>query len=244
MMRLLGIAVVAVGFAFRWNTLAVALTASLVAGLWAGFSFHELMTMIGQFFLDNRQLTLPIILMVPVIGLLERHGLPQQVAVVIRRTGAATAGRVLWLYQLVRELTSTVGLSIGNHASMVRPLIAPMAEAAGGVPHTAESAPDRSAAERVRAHAAAAENVGNFFADDIVVAVGALLLIRACLETAGLEVDLREIQLWSLPTALWVLVVGAWRYRRLDRWLVGRVRGSALPASRADSTRPASEGTP
>lgn len=226
MIKLLGILVVAVGLVFRWNTLAVVLVAGLISGGLAGFSFHEIMTMIGRFFTDNRALILPVVLMVPVVGVLERHGLQERVAWLIRRAQAATAGRVLWLYQAVRGGSSVFGLSVGNHASMVRPLIAPMAEAAAGV---TSAGGDGQGREQVRAHAAASENVGNFFSDDIMVAVGALLLIEAFFRNAGVEVGLRDLQLWSVPTAIWVLAVGAWRYRVLDR----RLRPAAPPRKEA-----------
>jgi len=228
--KLAGLAVVALGFALRINALLVVVVAGIVTGLTAGLSLHEIVSLIGKFFVDNRALTLPVILMVPVVGVLERHGLQERVAVLVRRLAAATAGRVLWLYQAVRALTSVFGLNIGNHASMVRPLIAPMAEAAAEV-KSGPGGPARR--EDIRAHAAAAENVGNFFADDIVVAVGALLLVKAFFDTVGVAVTLRDIQLWSLPTALWVVLVGGWRYRRLDARLRARAEAEgAVPAEK------------
>lgn len=212
MTKLLGIFVIAVGFALRWNALLVVALAGIVTGLLAGFSFSEIVRMTGQFFVDNRALTLPVILMVPVVGLLERHGLQERVAHLMRQAKAATAGRVLWLYQFVRELTSMFGISMGNHASMVRPLVAPMAEAAA----EKDGLLNEETSQQIRAHAAAAENVGNFFADDIFVAVGALLLIYGFFQSVGVPVRLEEIKLWSAPTAVWVLALGWWRYRVLD----------------------------
>lgn len=212
--KLIGLAVVVAGFALRLNTLAVIFAAGVSTGLAAGFSWIEIMEMVGRFFTDQRNLTLPVILMVPVVGLLERHGLQQRVAALIRQARVTSAGQVLWLYQCLRELTSMVGLSIGNHASMVRPLIVPMAEAAAQEKGGGKLAPSDSQA--IRAQAGAAENTGNFFADDIFVAIGALLLIEGFFDAAKIEVSLRDIQLWSLPTALWVMAAGWWRFRRLD----------------------------
>eukprot|EP01035_Chromulina_nebulosa_P063534 gene63534-biopygen46393 len=60
MIKLLGLLLVGVGFAFRVNPLLVVSVAGLTTGLVAGFSPHEVVTMIGQFFVDNRGLTLPI----------------------------------------------------------------------------------------------------------------------------------------------------------------------------------------
>lgn len=253
MIKLIGIAIVAAGFALRLNTLLVVVLAAIVTGLVAGLSFHTLVALIGQFFIDNRYLVLPVVLMVPIVGLLERHGLQERVAALIRRTRAASAGRVLWIYQLLREGTSTIGLSIGNHASMVRPLIAPMAEAAAAPPAEAAASalPAEAAAaspagaapagqvsdptsssRTIRAHAAASENVGNFFADDILVAVGALLLIKGFFDNVGVAVDLADLQRWSLPTALWVIAVGWWRYRALDRSLARRRLAAAEKSPR------------
>lgn len=249
MIKLLGIALIAFGFALRWNALLVIVTAGLATGLLAGFSLREIVELTGQFFVDNRALTLPFLLMLPIVGVLERHGLKERVAELMRRSGAATAGRVLWLYQCVRGLTSMFGIQVGNHASMVRPLIAPMASAAAergaseisNLKSVIDDAADASGEglvagagtsvsnlksqisnadhEVIRAHAAAGENIGNFFADDIFVAVGALLLVHGTLRTAGVEVSLGQIQLWSAPPALWVIAVGWWRYRALDRRL-------------------------
>jgi len=213
MLKLLGLLLIGAGFAFRLNPLLVVVVGGLLTGVLGGLSINEVVAMMGRFFTDNRALLLPVIFMVPIVGLLERHGLQERMAALIRRATAATAGRVAWTYQILRGLTSVFGLSIGNHAAMVRPLIAPLAEGAANAPRAPLSEPQRA---DIRAHAAAAENVGNFFSDDIVVAVGALLLIKAFFDTAGIAVSLRELQLWSLPTALWVIAVGGWRYRALD----------------------------
>ncbi len=213
MIKLLGILVVAVGFGLRVNALVVVLVAGLVTGFSAGFSLAEVVTLMGKLFVDNRGLVLPLVLMLPVVGLLEKHGLREHIAALIRRAKNATPGGIYWLYQALRGGLSVLGISLGNHAGMVRPLVVPMAESAAG-----NDLPP-AARDRLRAHGAAAENVGNFFSDDILVAVGALLLVTRFFESAGVPVTLTAIQLWSAPTAIWVLFVGGWRYRAMDRWL-------------------------
>ena len=80
MITLLGMLVVVMGFALRANPLLVVVAGGLTTGVAAGFSFNEVVAMIGQFFTDNRALMLPIILMVPIVGVLERHGLQERVA--------------------------------------------------------------------------------------------------------------------------------------------------------------------
>ena len=101
---------------------------------------------------------------------------------------------------------------------MVRPVIAPMAEGAAA----RRDASGERCRKDIRAHAAASENLGNFFADDILVAVGPVLLIKGVLDAAGVRADPLAIAWWGAPTALWVLLVGAWRYRALDRRLEGK----------------------
>ena len=229
MIKLVGILVIVVGFAFRWNALLVVVLAGITTGLVSGFSWGEIVQMSGQFFVDNRALTLPVILLLPMVGLLERHGLQERVAQLMRKAKAATAGRVLWTYQFVREGTSMLGISMGNHASMVRPLVVPMAESAAAK----EGLLTDESSQKIRAHAAASENVGNFFADDIFVAVGALLLIKGFFDSVGVEVSLADIKLWSAPTALWVLAVGWWRYRVLDAKLRNMAERRAAAAKEA-----------
>lgn len=209
-LRLLGVALIVLGFALRMNTLVVVVLAGLTTCLTAGFAVLDTLATLGALFVDNRFMMVPIVLMVPIVGLLERAGLRERVMALLSGAKSASAGRVLFAYQCLRGATSMFGLNIGNHASMVRPLVAPLAEGAAKVA-------DLARRERIRAHAAVAENVGNFFSDDVVVAVGALLLIQGTLRSAGLLVSLSALKAWSVPTALWVVVVGFWRYRRLDR---------------------------
>lgn len=214
MIKLIGILVVAVGFAFRFNTLLVVLAAGIVTGLVAGMSFHEIMTVFGRYFVENRYMTMPVVLMVPVIGLLERHGLQERAETLIRRAAGATAGRVLVLYCAVRQISIALGVNIGGHAGAVRPLVAPMAEGAARAQHGELS---ESTVEAIRAHAAAAENIGNFFGEDIFIAVGAILLMKGFFDAQKIEVSVWAMALWGIPTAVVAFGVMWWRARALDR---------------------------
>lgn len=211
---LIGIAVVAAGFALRFNTLLVVMAAGIVTGLVAGMSFNEIMELFGKYFVENRYLTLPVVLMLPVIGLLERYGLRERAEAIIRRSKAATAGRVLIFYTAVRQISIAFGVNIGGHAPMVRPLVSPMAEGAARARHG--ELPVKTS-EAIRAHAAAAENIGNFFGEDTIFAVGAVLLIQGTLRTQGYEVGLWTLSLWGIPTAFVAFGCLVWRARALDR---------------------------
>jgi uncharacterized membrane protein len=242
MIKLIGILVVAAGFALRFNTLLVVMAAGIATGLVAGMSFHDVMEQFGRFFVENRYMTLPIVLMLPVVGLLERHGLQERAETLIKSARAATAGRVLLLYTAVRQISIAFGVNIGGHPAMVRPLVAPMAEAAArqqwrdALP--AEAATGQTAGafsgkdgelsepmvENIRAHAAASENVGNFFGEDIFIAVGAILLMKGFFSALKIDVSVWAMALWGIPTALVAFGVMAWRARALDRRIVREAR--------------------
>ena len=229
---LIGILVVAVGFGLRFNTLLVVMAAGISTGLVAGMSFNEIMELFGKYFVENRYMTLPIVLMVPLIGLLEKHGLQERAETLIKQAKSATAGRVILLYTLVRQATIALGVKIGGHAEAVRPLIAPMAEGAARARHG--ELPERTV-QVIRANAAAAENTGNFFGEDVFIAVGAILLMKGFFDALGMNVSVWGMALWGLPTALVASGVMWWRTRVLDRRIAREV---------AEAARAGGEGVP
>jgi uncharacterized membrane protein len=220
MIKLLGLGVIVLGFALRANTLLVVMAAGILTGLLSGLSLNGVLEQFGKFFLENRYMTLPIVLIAPVIGLLECHGLRERAEILIRRAQGATAGKVLLLYCVVRQISIALGVNIGGHAGAVRPLVAPMAEGAARAQHG--PLPGKTT-EAIRAHAAAAENVGNFFGEDIFIAVGAVLLMKGFFDTQHIEVGVWALALWGIPTAMVAAAVMAWRTRVLDRRIVREV---------------------
>lgn len=175
-----------------------------------------LLDLVGAQFLQTRYLVIPIVLVVLLIGVLEKHGLQERAGDLIRQLKGATAGRVLLAYAAVRQISIALGIVIGSQASMVRPLLAPMAEAAGQAKNPGLSA---KLLQRIRAHAAAIDNVASFFGEDIFVAVAGVLLIKGFMEGLGIQVGLWKTALWGLPTAVAGFLAIAWRTRALDRSL-------------------------
>lgn len=214
MIKLIGILVVAIGFAFRFNTLLVVTVAGIVTGLVSGYSFNEILTLFGQFFIDNRYMSLPIILTLPVIGVLERYGLKEQAESLIKKAKNATTGRVLLTYLFIREGSAAIGLNIGGHAQTVRPLVAPMAEGAAAARYGDLSEKTKN---DIKAHSAAAENTGWFFGEDIFIATGAILLMKGFFDSVGIHVEVWDMALWGIPTAITALIVSWFRFNRLDR---------------------------
>ena len=157
---LLGILLVVVGFALRMNPMLVVTGSAIVTGLLGGMDPVKVIATFGKAFNDNRIIAI-VWIVLPVIGLLERFGLQQQAAALIRRMKNATTGRLLILYLIYRQATAAIGLqSTAGQAQTVRPLVAPMALAAAEKEH---GALDDKTAEKVKAMSAATDNVGLFF---------------------------------------------------------------------------------
>ena len=213
---LLGVAVVVIGFALRLNPALIVVAAGIVSGLLADLSIPDLLALLGRSFVSNRALLL-FVLTLPTIGLLERAGLREHAHAFIARFRGLTFARLLIAYLGLRQVLSMLGLTnIAGHAQTVRPLLAPMAEAAA---EKIDPALDESAHERVKAMAAATDNIGLFFGEDIFIAFGAVLLIQGFYAQHGIDLDPRSIAIWALPMAIAAFVVhGArlvWHQRRL-----------------------------
>lgn len=212
---LLGVLVVVVGFALRLNAMLVVTVAGLVTGFLGGLSLLDILNAFGTGFAGSRSIVI-FLLVLPVIGLVERNGLQEQARRLIGRLARLTTGRVLASYLFVRMVTCAIGLlSIGGHAQSVRPLVAPMAEAAavkrfGPLPEPV--------ARRIRAFAASTDNVGSFFGEDIFVAVGAVLLITSFVDTTyKLKLAPLQVALWAIPTAVIALLIHGGRSLWMDR---------------------------
>ena len=207
-----GIAVMVAGFALKRNPLLVVAAAALVTGLAAGLSPLAVIAAFGKAFNDTRYVS-AVWLVLPVIGLLERYGLQERARSLIAAWRGATLARLLIGYLLLRQLTAALGLtSIAGPAQTVRPLLAPMAEAAG-------QPEDEAEAERIKAMAAATDNVGLFFGEDIFIAIGSILLMKGFMEQQGIVLAPLALSVWAIPTAIAAFMIHGYRL-----WRFGRVR--------------------
>ena len=229
---LIGVGVIIAGFALRFNPMLVAIVAAIAAALAGGFSAEKILAIIGTGFIKTRNLPLIILLPLAVIGLLERHGLRHHAQNWIRRIQSATVGRLLIIYLAARELTSAIGLlSLGGHPQMVRPLLAPMAEGAAEARYG--KLPEHIR-HKLRAYSAAADNVGLFFAEDIFVAFGAVVLMVTFLREAGIPVEPFQLAVWGIPTAICAFLIHGWRMYKLDKVLdkeLGQIAQEAVVES-------------
>jgi len=238
MLVLLGIAVLVLGFVARINPLLVILAAALVTGVCAAVAPGvapealvraglDTIEAFGKAFNDNRYISV-VWLVLPVIGLLERYGLQERARILVSKVKGATTGRLLLVYFVLRQVSSALGQTkLGGHPQMVRPLVAPMAEAAAETRYGA--LPDHTRF-RIRAHSAAADNIALFFGEDIFIAIASILLIKGFLEQNGIIVQPLELSVWAIPTAILALLIHGARLLRLD----GRIRREAAAPEAAE----------
>jgi len=213
---LLGIALVVIGFALRFNPLLVVAVAAIVTGLLGHMPFVKVLGTLGHGFNENRYVTI-LWIVLPVIGLLERYGLQERARALIGGMRGATAGRLLIVYLALRQALAAVGLtSVMGHPQTVRPLAAPMALAAAEKQH---GELDEDTTERVKAMAAATDNVGLFFGEDIFLAVASILLIQGSLASFGIQLTPFQLSVWAIPSAICAFLIQSTRLLLLDRRL-------------------------
>lgn len=213
---LAGIGVVIAGFALRLNPLLVVAAAAGATGLAAGMAPLAIIAAFGKSFNESRFVTI-IYILLPVVGLLERYGLQQRARTVIEGIRGASVGRLLIAYLLFRQVTASLGLiSIAGPAQSVRPLVAPMAEAAAARDHGDIDPPTR---QKVKAFAAATDTVGLLFGEDVFVAIGSILLIIGFLKQNGIELAPFQLSVWAIPSAIAAFAIHGARLLLLDRAL-------------------------
>lgn len=130
MIKLIGILIVVIGFILKIDTLFTVLLAGVATGIVAGLDFNQIFTILGDSFVSNRGVSL-FILTLPVIGVLERYGLRQRAVSLIEKLKRLTTGKVLTIYMIARQIAGALSIRMSGHPQFVRPLVNPMAQAAG-----------------------------------------------------------------------------------------------------------------
>ncbi|CAM8659565.1 COG3819 Predicted membrane protein [Sphingobium cupriresistens] len=224
-MVLLGIAIIVAGFLLRFHPLLVILASAIVTGLAAGLDPLAILAAFGKAFNEARYVSI-IWIVLPVVGLLEAHGLQERARGLIAKMRGATVGRFLTFYLILRQMLAAVGLtSVAGHPQTVRPLVAPIAEAAA---ETQAGQLREDEREEIKAWAAATDNVGLFFGEDIFLAIGSILLIKGLLEQYGISLEPLQLSVWAIPTAIAALLIHGFRLWRLDKRLA-RIRAEGAP---------------
>ena len=201
-LKLIGIVIIVLGFALKFDVLATVLLAGLVTGIVAGMDIPHILSILGESFVSNRLMSIFLIIF-PVIAIIERYGLKERAAYLIGKIKNASAGKVLAIYMLVRTAASAFNVRIGGHVQFVRPLILPMSEAAAKV--SKQSDLSENEVEELKGHAAAGENFSNFFGQNCFAAANGVVLIQGTLSMYK-EVTLPSIAMASIPVMVITVV--------------------------------------
>ncbi|MDF0480407.1 DUF969 domain-containing protein [Vagococcus sp. PNs007] len=215
MIKLIGIAIILIGFLLKFDTIAVVLIAGLSTALVSGISLVEFLELLGKAFVDNRLVTM-FLLTLPMIGLSERFGLRQRAVYLISKIEGLTPGKFLTLYTFIREVACALSIRIQGHTQFIRPLVQPMAEAAAETKYGPLDAKDK---DTIKALSAATDNYGNFFAQNTFVASSGVLLIVGTMESLGYKMTGVDIALRAIPVALFALIFVAIIHTFFDRYL-------------------------
>ncbi len=223
LLKLIGILIVIIGFALRWDTIATVVAAGIATGLVAvmdgSMTFVGIFETFGQSYLTNRTATL-FALTVGVIGVCERYGLRDKAKDFIRQMKNLTSGRLLAVWTVIRTLSAAFSLRLGGHVQFIRPIILPMAEGAIANRYGDEVLTDEKETDTLKGTAAGTENFGNFFGQNCFMGASGTLLIVNTLTTQGYDVDAFGIAAASWPIAITCMVICTvyflWMDQRMD----------------------------
>ena len=216
MLILLGVAVVVVGFAARFKPQLVVVAASLATGLAAGLAPLDVLAAFGKAFNENRYVSVAL-LVLPMVGVVERAGLQERARALMLRFKGVSVGPLLIAYMAFRQITSALGLtSIAGQTQSIRPIVAPMTEA---TVETHVGVLTDETRYRVRAFAAATDNIGYFFGEDVFVAIGSILLMVGFLASSGITIDPIHLSIWAIPSAIAAFAIHSVRLLLFDRRL-------------------------
>ena len=205
MLSLLGVLVVIIGFALKLEPIAIIVVSAIVTAVCGRINVVDLLTSVGTTFVANRNQLITIILMI-LTGTLEKNGLKEAGAALIRKAKGLTTGMLIAIWGVLDEIFIIFKIPIGGIPSYVRPILMPMTlgiiESKGY-----EVAPEHE--ETIKALYGKDYNVSNFFGQCLFAANSSVLLIQSTLASIGYEVDVMQIVAVQIPVALFAMLVNA-----------------------------------
>lgn len=128
LIKLLGVLIVIVGFALKLDSILIIFLALITTGIVGGLGVGGLLETIGTNFVANRSMAIFMMILL-VTGTLERNGLREAAANLIKKVKSATAGKLIAVYGVLNGLFGAFNVGFGGVAGFIRPVLLPMAEA-------------------------------------------------------------------------------------------------------------------
>lgn len=220
MIKLIGIAIVIVGFALKFNPIAIVMAAGFATAMVGGMDITAFLETLGTTFVTNRYMAL-YMLTIPVIGYIERNGLKLTAAKAVRKLKSATPVKVIMAYGVVRSFFAAFNISFGGVAGFVRPIITPMA--VGSVEKDGETIEEKDL-EDIKGMGAAMENIAWFFGQVLFLAGAGLLLVKGTLDPMGYEVDPVTAVKMQIPVLIVAIVVAGIYFTFIERRMLKKYK--------------------
>ena len=209
LLKLLGILIVVIGFVLKLDSILIIMIAAIVTALVAG------MDPVGSSFVANRSMCVFVMVMV-VTGTLERNGLKQAAANLMKKFKNASAGVVLAIYGVFRLVFAAFNVSFGGVAGFVRPIVLPMATAAAKKNGKKIS---EKYEENLKGMASGMENIAWFFGQVLFVGTSGMILVQSTLAGLGYNVELVDLMKVQIPVAIIAVAVAIVYYYLKDKQL-------------------------
>ena len=200
LIKLLGVLIVIVGFALKLDSILIIFLALIATGIVGGLGVGGLLE---TNFVANRSMAIFIMILL-VTGTLERNGLREAAANLIRKVKSATAGKLVAVYGMLNALFGAFNVSFGGVAGFIRPVLLPMIE---GAISNKEGKANEDHVEEAKGLAVAMQNFTWFFFQVLFVGGAGGILVQTTLAGLGYEVELIDLAAAEIPVALVALVV-------------------------------------
>ena len=218
---LIGILIVIVGFALKLDNILTIMAALIVTGLVGGLGVDGLLETLGKSFIDNRNMTIFILVML-VTGTLERSGLKEAAAALIGKVKGASASVVIAAYGVMRAIFGAFNVGFGGVAGFVRPVIMPMVTAAI---ENKEGEINEEHEEQAKGMAAGMEHIMWFFFQVLFIGGSGGLLVQGTLAGLGYDVSLVDLAKVEVPVAVFALIITIVYYFLKDKKLSKKYYG-------------------
>ena len=223
LIKLIGVLIVIVGFALKLDSILIIFLAAVSTALVGGLGIDGLLEALGTNFVANRSMAIFIMILL-ITGTLERNGLREAAAALIRKVKGATAGKLVCVYGIMRGIFGAFNVGFGGVAGFIRPVLLPMAE--GAVKNQGHE-PKEEHMEEIKGMASGMENITWFFSQVLFVGGSGGILVQQTLKTLGYEVELIDLAVAEIPIAIIALVVACFVFYFKDKKLTTKYYGAA-----------------
>ena len=220
---LIGVLIVIVGFALKLDAILIVVVSLIVTALASGMGLVTMLETLGSSFVANRGMAIFIIIML-VTGTLERNGLKESAARLIKHVKHVNNSLIMIIYGIFRMVFAAFNVSFGGVAGFVRPIVYPMMQ---GTIESKNLPDNEEYFEELKGLSSAMENATWFFGQNLFIGGSGALLVQSTLKSLGYNVDLVSLMTVQIPVALCALVVASVYVYIKDKRLMNRYYGDA-----------------